>query len=78
MQCNWKIVGGQYEGSKSTYTSTNQIYNEAHTMYDRKMEDFYEEIPQKEVLQQCIRLQKGLTTLFLRSIVAAYYTLYLE
>ena len=29
-----------------------------------KYEDFYEENPQKEVLQQCIRLQEGLIASF--------------
>ena len=60
----WIVVGGQYGGSIITYTSANQIYNVAHIMYKRIIEDFYEENPQKEVLQQCIKLQKGLTMLF--------------
>ena len=45
-------AGEKYDGSLITYTSANQVYNKAHTMYKRKIEDLYEEIPQKEVLQR--------------------------
>ena len=43
-------------------------------MYKRKIEELYEENPQKEVLQQCIRLQKGLIVLF-KELQQLYITL---
>ena len=62
----WKImqfspifVGDQYNGSLITYTSENQVYNMAHTLYKRKMENFDEETLKNEVLQQCINYKKA-------------------
>ena len=59
MQFSPKYAGDQYNGSLITYTSENQVYNRAHSMHKRKMENFDEETLNNEVLQQSISCKKA-------------------
>ena len=57
-------VGCQYGDPYLTFKTINQMYNEAHVMYNRKQKSPMEENPQKEVLQSHIQTGKAWTVLF--------------